>query len=222
MTDLGDWTSALERRFEAIGRQRLQGLGLLHPGLRVQALGWRDAADGSAWGVLITPWFLNLLRRPSPGDVPLPVGRAAVRTLGEGHELEFLGAHDEVIGAYEAVSLFSPMHAFADHAAAVVTAWEVLGLLRRPVGADEDRGTPMRAASGTGTASGSAQATAPAKVAGDLTASASTASTATSATGTASATVTSPARAPAPAGSTLPPSPGRRGLLFGRGQGARA
>ena len=191
MTDLGDWTAALERRFEAIGRTRLQGLGLLHPRLRVQALGWQAQDDGSAWGVLITPWFLNLVRRPGPQEAALAVGRTARRTLGMDHELEFLGAEDEVIGRYEAVSLFSPMHAFADQAAAVTTAWEVLGLLRRASEAEPDRGTPWADAGAAARARAAAPGPAPAMPAMPTTATTTTA------------------------------APSRRGLLFGRGDAGR-
>ncbi|MFM2347060.1 MAG: [NiFe]-hydrogenase assembly, chaperone, HybE, partial [Pseudomonadota bacterium] len=93
-------------------------------------------------GVLVTPWFMNLLRLPlQPVDGRdaaalqaaglAPLGRAVVRRYGE-HALDFTGAHEaEGLGAWEQASLFSPMFAFADQPAAVATAHEVMRQLRQ-------------------------------------------------------------------------------------------
>lgn len=124
--------AALEQAFELIERTRMRGLPMLHPALRVEALGFAPLAgadDGATLGILITPWFMNLIVLPRDDAPALAVGRVRARNIG-GERLEFIGAHEASFGAYEMCSLFSPMFAFADHAAARATAVEALKALR--------------------------------------------------------------------------------------------
>lgn len=137
--------AALEEAFRVIERTRMQGLPMLHPGLRVEALGFAPLAhaqpeleqgaepqafDGrAALGILITPWFMNLILLPLAEAPALAVGRVRACVIG-GARFEFIGAHEESFGAYAICSLFSPMFEFADHAAARATAEEVLKMLR--------------------------------------------------------------------------------------------
>jgi len=130
---LPERVAALRALFERVAHTRMAGLGLLHPGLAVHAEGFEPEADGRcAWGVLLTPWFMTLVRLPLVADAPIaPPGRSCARVVGC-ERLDFIGAHDEGFGAYEICSLFSPMSAFVDQAAAVATAQAVLAELRRP------------------------------------------------------------------------------------------
>ena len=128
--------SALEALYRRIAETRMAGVALCHPGLQVAALGFEPVDDGSAAvGVLLTPWFMNLVWLPLAdaleGDPPLAVGRTRPRTVGN-HGFDFIGCAEEGFGPYEACSLFSPMHEFADQAAARATAEAVLALLRTP------------------------------------------------------------------------------------------
>ena len=171
----------LEALFERIAATRMLGVPILHPGLAVKAVGFRPDADGgAAVGVLVTPWFMNLVwlplgeasvatpATPAPDDPddrdeaadvadagsaaesrwvvaggvsaspsgatassPTPVG--VTRTRAVGHErFDFIGTNETGFGAFEACSLFSPMGEFADQAAAVATAEEVMRLLYAP------------------------------------------------------------------------------------------
>jgi [NiFe] hydrogenase assembly HybE family chaperone len=185
---------ALVAVHQAIARTRMQGLPLLHPALQVAAVGFecQPGAPGWALGVLVTPWFMNLVRLPLQAEAALPasaaavpgwlaVGHTAARDLG-GHRFDFIGSFEEGLGAFEAASLFSPMFQFADQAAAVATAQAVLQVLREP---------PVPPAP--------APAEAPAAAA------------------TAAAAQASP-QAPAQG----LPAPARRGFLFGRSAGAGA
>lgn len=129
---------ALERVFTEIAHTRLSGVPVLNPAVQVQAFGFAPDTDHTDMlaGVLVTPWFMNLVRlpaqAPSPGNKLLSVGEKARRTVG--HEsFEFIGAREPGIGAFEVCSLFSPMFQFANHAAAADTASEILNLLRTPV-----------------------------------------------------------------------------------------
>ena len=127
----------LEQVFAHIGATRMQGVPVLNAALRVQAVGFEVLSEAEApvlLGILITPWFMNLLR------LPLATGATAfVAEPGSKHMhvcgsqlFEFIAAQEEVLGHFEACSLFSPMFEFADQTGAVATATEVLKLLRTP------------------------------------------------------------------------------------------
>lgn len=132
---------ALEQAFARIQRERMADVPVLNPSLQVQAVGFalepgEEAEPSIAWGVLITPWFMNLIRLPLRSTELLAPGSDAVREMG-GQPLDFIGAQEPWLGEaelarYELCSLFSPMFEFADQAAAVATAVEVLRLLRAP------------------------------------------------------------------------------------------
>lgn len=121
--------AALAARFAHIAQTRMQGIPLLHPGLSVEAVGF-SAAAGGAVGVLVTPWFMNLVWMPldDGAEVAAP-GCTREHVLG-GERFPFIGAHEDGLGAFEACSLFSPMDAFADQDGAVATARAVLEHLR--------------------------------------------------------------------------------------------
>jgi [NiFe] hydrogenase assembly HybE family chaperone len=124
--------AALAQAFALIERTRMRGLPMLHPALRVEALGFAPLAgadDGTTLGILITPWFMNLIVLPHDDAPALAPGCVRQRVIG-GERLAFIGAHEASFGAYEMCSLFSPMFAFADHAAARATAVEALKVLR--------------------------------------------------------------------------------------------
>lgn len=148
---MADRLEALEATFRRIATTRMRGVPVLHAGLSVQAVGFvrEPVAAGSKhtpipmlMGVLVTPWFMNVLRLPvtpvadATAAGLLPVGVTGGRRYGE-HHLDFVGAHEPTIGAFEQASLFSPMFSFADQPAAVATAHEVLRLLRQPTAASK-------------------------------------------------------------------------------------
>ena len=108
----------LIRRFREIGETSMRDLPLYNAALEVEALGFRQM-DGHWVGVLITPWFMNLLRLPEePVAMDLAaIGRKRTIALPSG-ERDLIQGGDEMIGAYESLSLHSPMFAFqSQHAA---------------------------------------------------------------------------------------------------------
>lgn len=147
---------ALEQRYREIAATRMAGVALCHPQLEVAAVDFAPDADGAgALGALVTPWFMNLVWLPLPLPVPkarphdpsapppaaLRVGETRRRAVGP-EIFEFIGAQEDGLGNFEACSLFSPMFEFADQAAAVETARQVLQLLREPPAtADATTGT---------------------------------------------------------------------------------
>jgi [NiFe] hydrogenase assembly HybE family chaperone len=161
---LAQRVALLETIFQDIADTRMSGVGLLHPGLQVQAVDFAvqpanpPALAGAevAWGVLITPWFMNLLRLPlvavaaTPATPDTPPGpdwaeplERVNRVIGNAR-IDFLGAEEGALGRFEACSLFSPMAPFADQAAAVATAREVLLRLRAVPVPPEQPAAPAR------------------------------------------------------------------------------
>jgi [NiFe] hydrogenase assembly HybE family chaperone len=128
-------TTALVAMYEDIACTRMAGLPVVHAALRVQAVGFAapSAEPGMALGVLITPWFMSLVRLPLDAAareaVAAPRQRARRRIGTDG--IDFIGHDDPPIGAFETCSLFSPMHELADQAAAVAVAEQVLLMLRQ-------------------------------------------------------------------------------------------
>ena len=108
----------LVERFRIIGETAMRELPIYNPDLEVEAVGFQRL--GGHWiGVLITPWFMNLLRLPqalAPMEMAC-LGRKLKVTLPSG-ERELIKGGDEVIGAYESLSLHSPMFPFGTQEAA--------------------------------------------------------------------------------------------------------
>ncbi|WP_260291394.1 [NiFe]-hydrogenase assembly chaperone HybE [Sedimenticola hydrogenitrophicus] len=126
----------LEGLFRHIEKSRMVGVPILNPALRVQAVGFRPW-NGYQLGVLITPWFMNLILLGEGED-----GRLAERRPGEkiSHAFpsglyEFIVAEEPALahnqGRYQACSLFSPMQPFDSQELAVATAGEIMrGMMR--------------------------------------------------------------------------------------------
>lgn len=137
-------SAALAERFQQICVTRMGGLPVLNPALQVEVVDFRlwpdDASDGPGLteqgvglGILVTPWFMNLIRLPlQPEPASDGVGSKRSQVLA-GQEFEFIGAHEDGIGAFAACSLFSPMFDFRDPATARDTAVLILAHLRAPV-----------------------------------------------------------------------------------------
>lgn len=123
---------ALQARFEHIQHHQMVGVPMLNPALQVQALGFRPWQ--SHWlGVLVTPWFMNLMLFPRLPAHWQPIGERETRHyVFPAGVFEFIGARDVELGDYQACSLFSPMFEFADAAAARDTALAALQALFDP------------------------------------------------------------------------------------------
>ncbi|MDD2761765.1 MAG: [NiFe]-hydrogenase assembly chaperone HybE [Methylomonas sp.] len=102
----------LEQTFNYILETRMQGIPVVNPALAVEALGFvRANAD---WvGILITPWFMNLMLLPGMGS------DWTERWPGSKFEeafpygvFEFTVAGEPQLGCYAQCSLFSPMFQF--------------------------------------------------------------------------------------------------------------
>jgi [NiFe] hydrogenase assembly HybE family chaperone len=126
--------AALERLFVHIAATRMRGVPIVNNALRVQAVGFELDPDAPAVaiGVLVTPWFMNLVRLPLDAQADDLASAGTTRERAVGNErFPFIGAQEPGFGRYEVCSLFSPMGEFADQDGAVATARAVLAELRR-------------------------------------------------------------------------------------------
>lgn len=112
----------LESVFLTIQQQRMADMPLLNPALRVEALAFAPWREDWA-GVLITPWFMNLMLLPQQGHVwrEVAAGQTCVHAFPSG-EYAFVAGHEPALGDYQSCSLFSPMFEFPDQANARATA----------------------------------------------------------------------------------------------------
>ena len=124
---------ALEECFNEILFYRMHDMPVINPVLKVQALGFTNYHED--WlGLLITPWFMNLLLFPGRlNEWPaLQPGGKFERYFPYG-SFEFTMANEARLGQYALCSLFSPMFQFSEQADAVHAAQAALqGLLARP------------------------------------------------------------------------------------------
>lgn len=135
-------------RFRTISRDRMRGLPICNPNLEVEVVGFRDFEDNRL-GVLITPWFMNLVLLP--GDETwsnMPVGAMDSLSLpGESCELSI--CKDDLLGTYLSAILFRSVMDFPDQGTAVAVAEEVLKQLftkpdEAPCGAAETQAISRR------------------------------------------------------------------------------
>ena len=137
-TEMPARVQALVALFRHVQATRMVGVPVLNAALEVEAVGFEPALvepgePPAAVGVLLTPWFMNLVWLPLQPDPRADrVGQGRVRAVGP-TSFEFIGAHEPGLGAYEACSLASPMFEFPDQAQARATARAVLAELRPPV-----------------------------------------------------------------------------------------
>jgi [NiFe] hydrogenase assembly HybE family chaperone len=115
MTDtLPDPSRRLTAAFEAIA-PRMRDLGFYNPALRVEAVDF-EPWEGRWLGVMVTPWFVNLMLLPCEPQrwESLAPGTKRRYRFPAG-DYEFIGALDDALGNYQMCSLFSPALEFADH-----------------------------------------------------------------------------------------------------------
>lgn len=102
---------------------------ILNRALAVEAVSF-ERHQNVRVGVLVTPWFMNLVCVPD--EQSAPPGEIRDRSFACG-TLQFFGAYEEGLGGFEVCSLFSPMFEFTRQADAVAVAREVLTVILRPV-----------------------------------------------------------------------------------------
>jgi [NiFe] hydrogenase assembly HybE family chaperone len=117
---------ALERKLESVFRrieqERMRDLSFCNPALQVSAVGFQVWNDDYL-GVLLTPWFMNLMLLPREpqaleGDI---IGSKCTRVFPSGR-YEFILSEEAELGRYLVCSLFSPVFEFEDQQTALSVA----------------------------------------------------------------------------------------------------
>jgi [NiFe] hydrogenase assembly HybE family chaperone len=109
-----------------LAAKRMQGLAFVNPALDVEAVAFAPW-QGHWLGVLVTPWFMNLILAPRDTVAWTPLDPGAKRSyVFPAGTYDFIGACDDIAGAYQMCSLFSPLLHFDDQE----TARLVAGLAR--------------------------------------------------------------------------------------------
>ncbi len=139
-------TDRLVGDFTEIWHSTMRDVPLVNKALRVEAVGFRRI-EGGVLGVLVSPWFMNLILLPDEADQSTCVpGQKEVITFPSG-AYEFIHNTREMTGPYKACSLFSPMGDFTRQKDATDVAAAVMVALFDPAHrANTDRAADIRAA----------------------------------------------------------------------------
>lgn len=112
--------------------EAMRDLPICNPALEIEAIGFRPYG-GHALGVILTPWFMNLMICAADAEElsPKAPGETACWPLTAGR-VDFVVGRLEGFGRVDSCSLFSPMDDFADHAEARAVAVATLDELFDP------------------------------------------------------------------------------------------
>lgn len=138
-------TAALVADFTDVWHAKMKDVPIVNHALHVQAVGFRPY-EGGALGVLIAPWFMNLIYLPGPDRPVLGALEKEVIRFPSG-EYEFIHNSRPMVGPYLACSLFSPMGDFTSQMQAAEVGRAVMGeLFKAENRAETDRAAEIRAA----------------------------------------------------------------------------
>ncbi|MCG6968959.1 MAG: [NiFe]-hydrogenase assembly chaperone HybE [Gammaproteobacteria bacterium] len=128
----------LVNRFDTIGRERVQGLPIYNAKLAVEAIDFQSC-EGGQIGVLITPWFVNVMLFPDDATSWQfkELGEKVKFTLPSG-EHEFTVGEEDAIGRYLFRSVVSPTHCYKSQPPARSAASKALSDLLVPAQNEED------------------------------------------------------------------------------------
>jgi [NiFe] hydrogenase assembly HybE family chaperone len=144
---IGAKTHALVTDFTEVWHGKMRDVPIVNKLLHVQAVGFQ-MHEGRPLGVLISPWFMNLVQLPAEGEDWSKLVPGAKEVIGfASGEYEFIHNVREMVGGYKACSLFSPMGEFRSQAQAVDVARAVMvALFQDEHRAETDRAADIRAA----------------------------------------------------------------------------
>ena len=110
---------------------KVKGLPIYNPTLAIEAIGFREH-EGRHVGVIVTPWFMNLMALPTPADLEVWVNGNTVRLALPSGDYDFMVSELHDVGLIGRCSLFSTMTEFTDHEAAQLAATTVADALFAP------------------------------------------------------------------------------------------
>jgi [NiFe] hydrogenase assembly HybE family chaperone len=137
--------AALVADFTEVFHARMRDVPMVNHALHVQAVGFQPH-EGGLLGVLVAPWFMNLVFLP-PADRPALPATARETLRFPSGDYEFLHNTRPQTGPYLACALFSPMGDFSSQLQATDVARAVMAeLFRAENRAETDRAADIRAA----------------------------------------------------------------------------
>ncbi len=145
--EIEDVTARLVADFREIWHSKMRDVPMVNKLLTVEAVGF-EMIDGRPLGVLISPWFMNLVQLPAADEdwSALEPGAKELIAFPSG-EYEFIHNTREMIGGYKACSLFSPMGEFKSQMQAQeVAAAVMVALFDAENQAETDRAADIKAA----------------------------------------------------------------------------
>jgi len=120
--------------FFMVETQRMEGVPILNKALSVSAFGFEIFGDYRL-GIMLTPWFMNLMLMPVNKEVidivEQEFGSTQHHALPSG-PFAFIVGHEEELGPYLSCSLFSPVFDFEDQEAFEQTGQAVLDEILKP------------------------------------------------------------------------------------------
>lgn len=115
----------LVQHFESIYREHMQDLPIVNPQVAVEAVGFQDF-EGHRLGVLITPWFMNLVLLPA-GDEWRDSAQGDTSTIDfPSGPIEFTSSRDDTLGTYLTAVLFRSVANLPDQPTARNVAMQVM------------------------------------------------------------------------------------------------
>lgn len=121
-----DPTAWLEAHYRHVWQTRMHDMPFVNAALGVEAIGFARY-EGDWLGVMITPWFLNLVLVSGGGQLwgDIPAGERRYLNLPCG-TMQFLADDDPDIGPYQYCPLIAPVTNLADMAQARLVAFDAI------------------------------------------------------------------------------------------------
>jgi [NiFe] hydrogenase assembly HybE family chaperone len=140
-------TGRLVSDFREIWHSKMRDVPMVNKMLSVEAVGFR-MHEGRPLGVLLSPWFMNLVILPGAEEDWSTLTPGAKEVIGfPSGEYEFIHMVRDMVGGYKACSLFSMMGDFHTQKQAVEVGQSVMQELFKPENrAETNRAADIRAA----------------------------------------------------------------------------
>lgn len=138
-----DPSAFLEAHFRHVWQTRMHDLPFVNGALAVESVGFQRL-DGDWLGVVITPWFINLLLVSGGGQLwgDIPAGERRYLSLPCG-TMQFIADDDPDIGPYQYCPLIAPVDQLKDMATArLVAADAIRTVFATPPAAPETPAAP--------------------------------------------------------------------------------
>ncbi|WOH52215.1 [NiFe]-hydrogenase assembly chaperone HybE [Bradyrhizobium sp. sBnM-33] len=139
--DASAWGEMLSAAYRDIADRTMRDLPIFNEALSVEAIALR-AREGRIVGMMVTPWFMNVVTPMRDGISQSSPGPGSnLRLRFPAGEIEFTVSDLVPVGSIASYSLFSPMFEFEDMASARATAEAALAALMSPANRAASHGT---------------------------------------------------------------------------------